>query len=482
VLAAPDRATISALDPADEYIDVALLKIEAAKRLHQGAQWWNLAIFKGNSLARSVSGSSSDAGGTPKRSGGTPRGTELRNTDLIPLRECTGNSGSDNTLTLVVKGEVELKHKDTRPSDLWGRFEQWRSTVERGPGENPAQVMIMGGGSATFGLLVDDNTESLEKLLEHWREVVLLKLTVRHVLIADLLPMFKWLGSNRTVLTLNIRDTVDPSSAGVCSVAEALTTNSTLTDLTIRDSCCTDEGVRALANALRVNCGLKSLDLGASTVGSAGASYLAEVLPFNTALTSLDISGNSIACIGAQHLATALERGGALIHLDLRQNGIVEEGARYLAEALKVNTTLKTLKLCGNILTDEGVRHMAEALGLNKGLDKLFLREAKVGDEGAKFLAAALVGNSTLSELDIANNVIADPAVQHFAQALGENHSLKRLIFRGNMITDEGAPVIASAVAANLALTLLDVTYNRITTQCARDLDCERVWMGMRTC
>ena len=68
---------------------------------------------------------------------------------------------------------------------------------------------------------------------------------------------------------------------------------------------------------------------------------LAEALKTNTTLTDIILDNNKIGDEGAKAIAEALKTNTTLINLKLSTNIIGDEGANALAEALKTNTTTK---------------------------------------------------------------------------------------------------------------------------------------------
>ena len=79
---------------------------------------------------------------------------------------------------------------------------------------------------------------------------------------------------------------------GVGRLAEALTTNSTLTTLVLRGNEMGAAGAGRLAEALAINSTLANLNLGYNKFGAAGARRLAEALATNSSLTTLDLWAN----------------------------------------------------------------------------------------------------------------------------------------------------------------------------------------------
>ena len=153
------------------------------------------------------------------------------------------------------------------------------------------------------------------------------------------------LKTNTTLDTLNLSGYHDKDmmmvDLGAIELAEALETNTTLTDLILDNNKIGDEGAKAIAEALKTNTTLINLKLSTNIIGDEGAYALAEALKTNTTLTDLILDNNKIGDEGAKAIAEALKTNTTLINLKLSTNIIGDEGANALAEALKTNTTTK---------------------------------------------------------------------------------------------------------------------------------------------
>ena len=78
---------------------------------------------------------------------------------------------------------------------------------------------------------------------------------------------------------------------------------------------------------------------------------MAEALKTNTSLTELNIAYTGIGNKGAKALAYMLKNNSTLTELNISYNNINDEGTQALAEALKTNTTLTKLDLSKNNVT-----------------------------------------------------------------------------------------------------------------------------------
>ena len=257
---------------------------------------------------------------------------------------------------------------------------------------------------------------------------------------------------------------------GATGLAEALKVNATLKELNLDHNCIGYQGATGLAEALKVNATLTELNLNDNGIGDQGATGLAEALKINATLTELNLNDNGIGYQGATGLAEALKVNATLTELNLRYNNIGDQGATGLAEALKVNSTLTELNLCANDIREKGATGLAEALKENSTLTELNLRANGIGDQGATGLAEALKENSTLTELNLLANGIGDQGATDLAEALKENSTLIELNLRANGIGDQGATGLAEALKENSTLTELNLHVNDIGHQGAAGL------------
>ena len=257
---------------------------------------------------------------------------------------------------------------------------------------------------------------------------------------------------------------------GANSLAQALRVNTSLSSLDLRGNSIGDEGANSLAQALRVNTSLSSLGLRRNSFGDEGANSLAQTLRVNTSLSSLDLDYNSIGHQGANSLAQALRVNTSLSSLGVHVNAIGDEGANSLAQALEVNTSLSSLDLGYNFIGHEGANSLAQALRVNTSLSSLGLRINSIGDEGANSLAQALRVNISLSSLHLGYNSIGHQGANSLAQALRVNISLSSLDLRSNPIGHEGANSLAQVLRENTSFSSFDLGYNSIGHQGANSL------------
>jgi hypothetical protein len=200
---------------------------------------------------------------------------------------------------------------------------------------------------------------------------------------------------------------------------------SSVTSLDLSEQSLTDEDITQLAQALSTNITLTSLNVGFNRIGAIGA----KALSTNTRLTSLKVSDNKIGDEGAKALST----NTSLTLLNISNNEIGAEGAK----ALSTNTRLTSLEVSYNWIGAEG----AKALSTNTHLTSLNVRRNQIGAKGAK----ALSTNTHLTSLDVSDNWIGAEG----AKALSTNTTLTSLNVSNNRIGAESRQQIVQMLATN---------------------------------
>ena len=274
---------------------------------------------------------------------------------------------------------------------------------------------------------------------------------------------------NTTVATLNLRDTC-LNSDGVDSISEALRKNNTLTTLDLSGNSIGDKGINSLSEALAVNNSLSSLHLSSNSISNEGATFLSMALKDNTSLTTLNLRDNDIEDVGASSLSGALRVNSSLATLDLSNNSIECDGANSLSEALSVNSSLTTLNLSGNPIGMEGATFLSTTLRRNTSLSTLDLSSGSIDDEGTNVLFQAMRVNTSLTSLRLSFNSINNKGAKSISQALLYNSSLSSLYLDNNSIGDEGATSLSELLRRNTSLATLDMSGNFIGGEGASSL------------
>lgn len=177
-----------------------------------------------------------------------------------------------------------------------------------------------------------------------------------------------------------------------------------------------EQGVASLAEALATNKTVTQLVLYGEGLGADAANAVAASALRSTALTRLALYGAPIGHSGGAALGAALARdGAALAELDLDFCTLGASGTAALAESLASNATLGRLNLQGSSIIrgasssthdydDAGVAGLASLLTQLTPLRHLSLPHNELGDDDVMTLAHALQSNTSLKYLDLSGN------------------------------------------------------------------------------
>ncbi|XP_044171779.1 protein NLRC3-like isoform X2 [Acropora millepora] len=269
------------------------------------------------------------------------------------------------------------------------------------------------------------------------------------------------LTKNSTLKCFRLFDSIMDSEA--LAFADALETNTSLTQLGLYGSSISDLGIEAICKALQSNHVITHLSLLGSTIGDSGAEVLAgELQSPATQLSYVNLAHCEITSLGAEALAGALQTNRSLTYLSLVDSDI-SCSATALAEALRLNRTLTHLNLSWNDIGDLGTEVIFEALQSNHVMTHLILHGNTIGNSGAVALAEALKSPATqLSYLDLHGCHITTFGVEILAGALQTNRSLTHLNLASLSISSS-ATALAEALQLNRTLTDLDLRNNQIS-------------------
>ena len=266
-------------------------------------------------------------------------------------------------------------------------------------------------------------------------------------------------GSHLDITALNLRNVGLRSVRYLC---EALTVNTTVTNLDLCSNGIGDPGAACLSAAIKVNTVLTNLDLCGNNVGDSGAAFLSDAIKVSTVLTNLDLSENNIGASGAASLSDAIKVNTVLTNLDLSWNNIGYSGAAFLSDAIKVNTVLTNLNLSGNNIGASGAASLSDAIKVNTVLTNLDLRGNNIGYSGAASLSDAIKVNTVLTNLDLGWNDIGYSGAASLSDAIKVNTVLTNLDLSWNNIGASGAASLSDAIKVNTVLTNLDLSWTNI--------------------
>ncbi|KAI4891653.1 hypothetical protein NFI96_019934 [Prochilodus magdalenae] len=157
------------------------------------------------------------------------------------------------------------------------------------------------------------------------------------------------------------------SFTGAKLFLNGLCSNTTVRVLDLKGNNLRGAGAEALGKLLVRNKTLRRLVLEWNALGmwEEGFSIFCEGLASNTSLTQLDLRNNQINHQGAAELALALKRNSVLQELDLRWNNIGLLGGRSLLDALQQNRTLLQLEMAGNNIPSDVLRAIEQSMQHN---------------------------------------------------------------------------------------------------------------------
>ncbi|XP_032872286.1 NACHT, LRR and PYD domains-containing protein 3-like [Amblyraja radiata] len=171
-----------------------------------------------------------------------------------------------------------------------------------------------------------------------------------------------------------------------------------------------------------------------------GAEDLVPALSTNHTVTELSLSGNNLGDSGVKLVSDALRNPDCkILTLWLESVGLTDSGAKDLASALITNHTVTELYLSENKLGDPGVKLVSDALrNPDCKIQTLWLDSVGLTDSGAKDLVSALSTNTSLTELYLTENSLTDrcvPALRHLILTLP---SLERIKLGRNKFSADG--------------------------------------------
>ncbi|XP_059817478.1 NACHT, LRR and PYD domains-containing protein 14-like [Hypanus sabinus] len=238
-------------------------------------------------------------------------------------------------------------------------------------------------------------------------------------------------------------------------------------DLRLGENDLGDSGVKLVSAALRnPECKVQKLGLREVGLTDSGAEDLASALSTNRSLTGLSLSYNKLGDSGVKLVSAALRKSECKIQkLGLRDVGLTDSGAEDLASALSTKPSLTGLNLGDNKLGDSGVKLVSAALRKSEcKIQKLGLNNVGLTDSGAEDLVSALSTNPSLTELNLSDNKLGDSGVKLVSAALRNRECKIQKLWLNNVgLTDSGAEDLVSALSTNPSLTELNLSENSLT-------------------
>ncbi|XP_008277558.1 leucine-rich repeat-containing protein 45 [Stegastes partitus] len=154
--------------------------------------------------------------------------------------------------------------------------------------------------------------------------------------------------------------------------------NTTVKVLSLKGNNLRSTGAEMLGKLLAHNKTLRRLVLEWNALGvwDEAFSLFCDGLASNTSLTQLDLRNNQINHHGASELALALKCNHTLEVLDLRWNNIGLLGGRSLLDALQKNKSIVQLEMAGNNIPSDTLKALEQTIGHNSDTQST-LRESR---------------------------------------------------------------------------------------------------------
>ncbi|KAK9965006.1 hypothetical protein ABG768_004120 [Culter alburnus] len=172
---------------------------------------------------------------------------------------------------------------------------------------------------------------------------------------------------NDTLFTEVILSDCMLSEEGAKLLLNGLCSNTTVKVLDLKGNNMRGTGAEALGHLLVRNKMLCRLVLEWNALGmwEEGFAVFCEGLASNTSLTQLDLRNNQINHQGAAELCVALKRNSTLQELDVRWNNMGLLGGRSLLEGVQQNRTLLKLEMAGNNIPSDTLRAIEQSMNHN---------------------------------------------------------------------------------------------------------------------
>ncbi|XP_072107078.1 NACHT, LRR and PYD domains-containing protein 3-like [Mobula birostris] len=237
------------------------------------------------------------------------------------------------------------------------------------------------------------------------------------------------------------------TDSGAEDLVSALSTNPSLSELSLSDNKLRDSGVKPMSAALRnPECKIQKLWLNCVGLTDSGAEDLVSVLSTKPSLTELDLSVNELGDSGVRLVSAVLRNPECKIQkLGLNCVGLTDSGAEDLASALSTNPSVTELNLSDNELGDSGVKLVSAALRNPEcKIRKLRLTRVGLTDSGAEDLVSALSTKPSLTELHLGSNSLTDRSVPALRRLILTLPSLERIGLDWNQFSETGEKELRS--------------------------------------
>ena len=287
------------------------------------------------------------------------------------------------------------------------------------------------------------------------------------------------LKQSSVINTLEVRngDIQQEDEDGLLYIAEALQTNSSLTELCLSrmELRYTEPNGSALTKMLHMNKSLSHLNLSMnSELSDSGACCIFKGLQYSTSLTHLNLMATGIRATDldtAQSLSKMLQMNKYLIYLDLSSNSFLKTTACCIFKGLQHNTTLTHLSLRSTSLATSNIdtaRCLTKMLQVNKSLTHLDLPwNNTITDSGACCIFEGLQYNTNLTHLNLMKTGVRAKylnTARSLTKMLLMNKSLTHLHLSYNFFLKSRACRIFKGLQHNTTLTHLRLKNTALAT------------------
>lgn len=174
-----------------------------------------------------------------------------------------------------------------------------------------------------------------------------------------------------------------------------------LSELSLRDCCATDDAIAKLMDGLKHAKSLQILDLSHNKIGLEGCEAIADALTMTTKLKQISLAECDIGPAGTFSIMKGMGSNISVEAMFYGDNNFGDEGAEAVASMLKVNTRLKHLDLQENSIGPKGMEEISAALKVNRVLIFLNLQWNELGNNATVSLCEALAVNNVLKSVHI---------------------------------------------------------------------------------
>lgn len=215
------------------------------------------------------------------------------------------------------------------------------------------------------------------------------------------------------------------------ALAEGLSANSALEELSLILSTSDTTAINTLARGIKQNSGLKTLLLNRCSLEDGQVAALIKALENHPTLQELSVQGSSCRAMGIVAISGLLQSTNEKpFKLDLSKQNFSSGdmfGISFLAPALPDNKSMRFLDLSSNDLTDIDITCLASALAENSALEELKLVNCNISDKGAQILASQLQRMKSLKSLWLQDNPFGRKGAQCLFEAAKKNKQLESL-------------------------------------------------------